>query len=98
MPAEVKRQPLKPVVEGPPLAHTRPEDASYELAYFRTARVIRRYSCEGAALAFVRDVVLFGSRADAAQFRLQKILAGPRVATIAEGEQLVTRALQDRIL
>ena len=98
LPPEVNWRPLKPVVDGPPLARCGPEVARYELAYFRTARVIRTYTCEGAALAFVRDVVLFGSRADAAQFRLQKILAGPRVATIAEGERLVTRALQDRIL
>jgi hypothetical protein len=74
------------------------EATGFELAYCRTARVIRTYACESAALAFVRDVVLFGSHADAAQFRLQRVAIGLQVETVAEGERLVRRALEDRIL
>jgi hypothetical protein len=71
----------------------------YELAYSSTARIIRIDARECTALTFVRDVVLFGRRNDAAQFRLRKMRAGKaQVVTVAEGNQLVARALEDHIL
>ena len=71
--------------------------ACFQLTYMETDRVIRTFARESSALGFVRDVVVFGSRGDAAQFRLQMI-CGVRAKAVAEGEPLVRRALEDGIL
>jgi hypothetical protein len=71
---------------------------SFELAYRTTGRAIRTYEREAAALGFVRDVVRFGTRDDAAQFELRALYADGRSTIVADGDQLVRRALQDRVL
>jgi hypothetical protein len=61
-----------------------------------TRRQIHTYTCEGPALAFVRDIV-FGHE-DAAQFELRAIYADEKTSLIAGGRQLLRRALEDRVL
>jgi hypothetical protein len=70
----------------------------FELAYRTTGRAIRTYEREAAALGFVRDIVRFGTRDDAAQFELRALYADGRSTVVADGYQLVQRALQDRVL
>jgi hypothetical protein len=69
---------------------------AYHLRHLRTGDLIRTYEAESAALAFVRDVVRFGSRENAAQFALDYEDEHGRSSRIAEGRLLVTRALEDR--
>ena len=70
----------------------------FQLAHAQTGRLIWTYSGEGAALAFVRDVVRLRSHRDAAQFELRMVDNGARTTTLARGEQLVRLALEDRVL
>ena len=63
-----------------------------------TGKLVWTYASEGVALGFVRDVVRLRSRQDAAQFELRMVVGSTRTTTIAEGEQLVTRALAGRVL
>jgi hypothetical protein len=71
----VSHHALAAVQDSTRSAGSESEGPRFELAYSRTAHVIRTYACESAAMAFVRDVVVFGSHADAAQFHLRKIVA-----------------------
>jgi len=70
----------------------------FQLADTMTERLIHTYTRESAALAFVRDIVRLRSRQDAAHFRLRAVPRGALPETVAEGEQLVQRALEDRVL
>jgi hypothetical protein len=67
-----------------------------QLRHLGTGAVIRSYETEDPALAFVRDVVRFGSRQEAAQFALVRVAEQGHASTIAEGEALVKRALEDQ--
>jgi hypothetical protein len=67
-----------------------------QLRHLRTGAVIRSYETEGPALAFIRDVVRFGSRQEAAQFALVLVAEQGHTSTVAEGEALLKRALEDR--
>ncbi len=57
---------------------------------------MHQYETEGAALAFVRDVVRVAGREQAASFALYEQDSEGREQPIAEGADLVSRALQDR--
>ncbi|MBV9601562.1 MAG: hypothetical protein JOZ87_32535 [Chloroflexi bacterium] len=70
----------------------------FQVAHARTGKLIWTYAREGSALGFVRDVVRVRSHADAAQFELRIVHGGARTYTVAQGEQLVRRALEDRVL
>ena len=61
-----------------------------------TGGLVHRYDSEGAALAFVRDVVRVVGHRQAACFALDEKDREGREHTIAEGANLVLRALQDR--
>ena len=69
---------------------------AYQLRRLPTGQLVRSYEAESAALAFVRDVVRFGSREHAAQFALDYEDEGGHRTRLAEGGVLVTRALEDR--
>jgi hypothetical protein len=69
---------------------------AYHLRHLHTGDLIRSYGTESAALAFVRDVVRFGSREDASHFALDHEDEHGRSSRIADGGSLVTRALEDR--
>jgi len=79
-------------------APARAEVVCFQLAHKLTGRLIHTYAREGAALAFVRDIVRLRSRQDAAQFRLRVVPRDAPPATVAEGDQLVQMALEDRVL
>ncbi len=68
----------------------------YRLQYRDTGALVRAYETEGAALAFVRDVVRFGGREEAGRFALVEEDAAGQITVVAEDEDLVIRALQDR--
>jgi hypothetical protein len=70
--------------------------AVYQLRHLRTGRLIHSYATESAALAFIRDVVRFGNREQAGQFALDHEDDHGRSTRLAEGDQLVKRALEDR--
>jgi len=69
---------------------------SYHLRHLDTGAVVHTYDKEGAALAFLRDVVRLGSHAAARQFVLAYEDQRGGMHTIAEGEALMTRALEDQ--
>jgi hypothetical protein len=75
-----------------------PATTSVELRYIATRRLIRRYTREGAALAFVRDVVRLGSREQAARFELVVVDESSGQVRVTEGAALVKRALEDSVL
>ena len=68
----------------------------FELRHRDTGKLIHAYATEGAALAFVRDVIFIGGRDQASCFALEvrDELGHPR--TLAEGLALVQRALEER--
>ena len=68
----------------------------FELKYLETGKLIHRYPTEGAALAFVRDVVRVGGHDQATQFTLEQRDQTDETHTIAAGVVLVQRALEDR--
>ena len=70
----------------------------FQIAYERSGKIIWTYPREGAALGFVRDVVRLASHAEAAQFELRLVHRDARTYTIARGEQLVRRAVEDQVL
>jgi hypothetical protein len=74
------------------------EVSSFQLTYAATGRLIRVYARQAPALAFVRDVVRFGSRRAAAQFELRAVDAELRSTVVAQGELLVSLALADPVL
>jgi hypothetical protein len=61
-----------------------------------TGGVVHEYASEGAALGFVRDVLRVGGREQAAGFVLDERDEGGQARTVAEGAELVRRALEDR--
>jgi hypothetical protein len=69
---------------------------AFELRHLATGNLIHRYPTEGAALAFVRDVVRVGGRAAAEQFALDQRDEHEQTRTLAAGAALVRRALEDR--
>jgi hypothetical protein len=83
------------------MASTGPHSAGkvrvvFELRHQDSAKLIRDYRTEGAALAFIRDVVRVGGRVQAAQFILEERREDGQVRTVATGDSLVRRALEDR--
>jgi ATP-dependent 26S proteasome regulatory subunit len=70
----------------------------FDLRRLDTGALVHHYATEGAALAFVRDVVRIAGHKQAATFALDERDADGDVLTIAEGADLVRRALQDRAL
>jgi len=70
----------------------------FQIRLARSGKLIWSYTTEGAALGFVRDVARLRSHQEAAQFELRIVLHTNGSSMVAEGEQLVRRALEDRIL
>jgi hypothetical protein len=68
----------------------------FQLRHLDTGAIVRTYEKEGAALAFLRDVVRLGSRGAASHFALTHEDEHGIVRTVAQGEALVRRALEDR--
>ena len=68
----------------------------FELRRLDTGSRVHRYDLEGAALAFVRDVVRVAGHEQAASFALYEQDSEGREHPIAQGADLVRRALQDR--
>jgi hypothetical protein len=71
--------------------------AAFELWHMGTAALVHTYDSEGAALAFVRDVVVFAGREAGKQFQLFRVDVGG-LAIVAEADGLMRRALEDRVL
>lgn len=67
----------------------------FELRRLDTGGLVHRYEDEGHALAFVRDVVRVGGHEQAALFALYEQDSDDREHPIAQGADLVWRALQD---
>ena len=70
---------------------------AFELWHLETAALVHCYTSEGAALAFVRDVVVFGGRQAGREFQLFRVDAHG-LSVVAEGDVLMRRALEDRVL
>lgn len=70
----------------------------FELRRLDTGGLIHRYATEGAALAFIRDVVRIAGREQAACFVLDEQYAEDDVHRIAAADDLVKRALEDRAI
>lgn len=68
----------------------------FRLQYRDTGALVHAYETEGAALAFLRDVVRVGGRQRAGQVALVREDAPGETTVLAEGDDLVVRALQDR--
>ena len=68
----------------------------FDLRRLETGGLVYRYETEGAALAFIRDVVRIGGHERAASFALEEQDAEGNTHTIAKGADLVRRAVQDR--
>lgn len=68
----------------------------FELRHLDSGKPIHQYRTEGAALAFVRDVVRVAGRERAARFTLEERDTGGQSHTLATGAALVQRALEDR--
>jgi hypothetical protein len=80
------------------VAQAWPPSATFELRQIPTRLLIRAYTRESAALAFVRDVVRLAGREEASQFELLVADRGSVVMHIAGGVELAERALEDRVL
>jgi hypothetical protein len=68
----------------------------YQLRHLDTGAVVRNYEKEGAALAFLRDVIRVGSRDAGSRFVLLHEDEHGGIRTIAQGEALMRRALEDQ--
>jgi ATP-dependent 26S proteasome regulatory subunit len=68
----------------------------FELRRLDTGGLVHRYSTEGAALAFVRDVVRVAGHERAACLVLDEQDPQGNTRTVADGSDLVWRAVQDR--
>jgi len=73
-----------------------PPTVVFELRRRDTGSLVHAYATEGAALAFVRDVILIGGRDQAACFALEARDKRGQTCRLAEGPALVQRALEDR--
>ena len=69
---------------------------AFELRRRDTGGLVHRYATEGAALAFMRDVLRIVGREQAARFALDERDAQGQARPIAEGMVLVQRAVEDR--
>jgi hypothetical protein len=72
-------------------------DVGFDLRHLDTGNLVHHYSTEGAALAFVRDVVRIGGREQASGFLLEERDEHGQMRTVAAGAALVQRALEDRV-
>jgi hypothetical protein len=72
------------------------QSVQFELRRTDTGGLVHRYDTEGAALAFVRDVVRVAGHQQAACFALDQQDSDGHRHAVAEGADLVERALQDR--
>jgi hypothetical protein len=63
-----------------------------------TGGLVHTYASEGAAPAFVRNVVVFAGREAGAQFQLVRVDAGARTTVVTEGEALVRGVVEDRVM
>ena len=72
------------------------EGVVFDLRRLETGGLVHRYEREGAALAFIRDVARIAGREQAACFALDERDAQGNTRRIADGADLVRRALQDR--
>jgi hypothetical protein len=68
----------------------------FELRHLDSGTLVHRYISEGAALAFLRDVIRIGGRDRAAAFTLVECDEEGDKRTVASGAALVQRALEDR--
>jgi hypothetical protein len=68
----------------------------FALRHLDSGKLIHQYPTEGAALAFVRDVVRVGGHERAARFTLEERDTDGASRTLATGALLVQRALEDR--
>jgi hypothetical protein len=68
----------------------------FELRRRDTGSLVHAYATEGAALAFVRDVIFIGGRDQAGCFALDERDEHGQTRRLAEGVALVQRALEDR--
>lgn len=68
----------------------------FELRRRDTGTLVHQYAMEGAALAFVRDVVRIGGREQAACFALDERDERGQTRRLADGVALVQRAVEDR--
>lgn len=68
----------------------------FALRRLDTGGLVHRYDSESAALAFIRDVVRVSGHLQAQGFALHEQDPHGREHRIAEGADLVVRALQDR--
>jgi len=68
----------------------------FALRRLDTGGLVHRYDNESGALAFVRDVVRVSGHQQAQGFALDEQDPEGREHRIAEGAELVSRALQDR--
>ena len=73
-----------------------PPTVMFELRRRDTGGLVHAYATEGAALAFVRDVIRIGGRDQATCFVLEARDEQSQTRTLAEGLALVQRALEDR--
>ena len=71
-------------------------NVGFELRRRDTGSLVHAYATEGAALAFMRDVVRIGGRDQAANFALDERDEQGQTRRLAEGVVLVRRALEDR--
>jgi hypothetical protein len=72
-----------------------PPSVVFELRRRDTGGLVHAYATEGAALAFVRDVIFIGGRDQAACFALEVRDELGQTRRLAEGVALVQRALED---
>jgi hypothetical protein len=69
---------------------------AFELRLHDSDKLVHCYPAEGAALAFVRDVVRIAGRDEGARFSLEEFEEGGERRIVAAGAVLVQRALEDR--
>jgi hypothetical protein len=86
----------KRIPDSRPVPCARSHCVVFELRRLDTGGLVHRYDSEGAALAFVRDVVRVAGHQQAACFALDEQDSRGQTHAIAEGTDLVRRALQDR--
>jgi ATP-dependent 26S proteasome regulatory subunit len=73
-----------------------PSTVVFELRRLASGTLIHSYITEGAALAFIRDVIRVAGRDQAAGFALEKLDERGAARALASGPALVQRALEDR--
>ena len=74
------------------------EGVVFQLRRLDTGGLVHHYATEGAALAFIRDIVRIADHEQAACFALDEEDTEGKVHRIADSVELVRRALQDRAL